>query len=374
VLSEEDYNILRLIRSKNVGNRGFFKILDFLGSFDEAFKHIDLFNKKYCPTNPITIAPKEKIDKEIESCSKIGAQIISYKNDYYSRLLLEIYDFPPILTVLGNKMLLNQRSISIVGSRAASANGCNFAKILSAKLSGAGFIITSGMARGIDSSAHKGVIDSNSHDTIAVLGGGIDNIYPKENSDLYHSIKDGGLIVSEMPFGTEPRAENFPSRNRIVSGLSEAVVIIEASLKSGTLHTARQAIEQNRELFVAPGNPYDYRAEGSNKLLKDGAILITSVEDILDNLRQLDKTQKPKQTELDLNTTNKSDKIDKNTTDCSNLGRLILSKLNTTPILINILCKDLSIDINTLNSELIKLELEGKITIKNNSVMISSDT
>jgi len=218
------------------------------------------------------------------------------------------------------------------------------------------------------------VIDSNSHDTIAVLGGGIDNIYPKENSDLYHSIKDGGLIVSEMPFGTEPRAENFPSRNRIVSGLSEAVVIIEASLKSGTLHTARQAIEQNRELFVAPGNPYDYRAEGSNKLLKDGAILITSVEDILDNLRQLDKTQKPKQTELDLNTTNKSDKIDKNTTDCSNLGRLILSKLNTTPILINILCKDLSIDINTLNSELIKLELEGKITIKNNSVMISSDT
>ena len=372
MLSGEDYNILRLFRSKNVGSHTFFKLLNYFGDAETAINNIDEFNRKGHLKNPIVIASKEIIEKEMVGCSTVGAKIITYKNPKYPKMLLEISDFPPVLTVLGNVDLLNKKSISIVGARNASSNGCNFAKKISKELSENGYVITSGFATGIDTFAHRGAV---ANGTIAVLGGGVDNIYPRGNEELYYEIKNKGLIISEVPFNSEPRAESFPARNRIVSGLSEGVVIIEAGARSGTIHTARQAIDQGRELFVVPGNPYDYRAEGSNKLLKEGATVITSAEDVLENLANFDLNTIRQNKDSMLFDSAKTfvDEIveepleieEAKNDEPADLAELILLKLNYTPIAVDLLCEDLGIDINILNVELIKLELDGKIVIVN---------
>lgn len=384
MLSQEDYNILRLFRSKNVGPLTFMKLLSFFGDCETALNNIQEYNRRSRSKNPIVLATKEEVDSEIVGCSTIGARIITYKNKDYPALLRTIDTFPPVITILGNGELLNGRSVSIVGARNASSNGCNFARKIAKELGENGFVVTSGFASGIDTSAHRGAIETG---TIAVLGGGVDDIYPRGNEELYYEIKNKGLIISEVPFNSAPRAENFPARNRIVSGLSEAVIVIEAGARSGTLHTARQAIEQGRELFVAPGNPYDSRCEGSNKLLKDGANVITNTEDIFDALERF-RINKPDKNSFVLNDNN-SIKIEnveddfEEETKCyesyeselsepqiKTLEDLILSKLNHTPISPDILCEDLGIKINLLNSKLIELELEDKITIEHGMIRL----
>ncbi|HSQ97738.1 MAG TPA: DNA-processing protein DprA [Rickettsiales bacterium] len=385
MLSGRDYNILRLFRSKNVGSRTFFKLLNFFGDCEDAIENINVFNEKYLKSkNPIIIASKEEIDREIVACSTIGAKIITYMNKEYPQLLREISDFPPILTTLGNFELLNKPSIAIVGSRGASSNGCNFAIKISRELGEKGFVITSGFASGIDTAGHTGALSTG---TIAVLGGGIDNIYPRGNEHLYYEIKNKGLIISEFPFGSVPRAENFPSRNRIVSGLSRAVIIIEAGIRSGTIHTARQALEQNRELLVVPGNPYDERSEGCNKLIKEGATVITCCDDVLENLKNFKENivyQNSLSLKDNINTIFDLNKIETNNTRVEEIvfknennkleeytiKEKILSKLNNTPIEIELLSLDLNIDINILNINLIELELDGKIHIINGKVFI----
>lgn len=390
---ERDYDILRLYRSKNVGIKTFFKILAFFGDCKTAIENIDAFNNKYCKNKEsVIIASKEEIDREINSCSTIGAKIITYMSAEYPQILKEIKDFPPILTTLGNIELLKKPSISIVGSRNASSNGCNFAKKIAKELGEKGFVITSGFASGIDSAAHLGALDTG---TIAIFGGGIDTIYPKGNEYLYYEIKNKGLLISEFPFNAPPRAENFPSRNRIVSGLSKAVVIIEAGMRSGTIHTARQALEQNRELLVAPGNPYDERCSGCNKLIQEGASVVINCDDILANLGNFDENIKYQNSlclkdnintifglkedkdysfvdaisfqDINANNNTESDDINKNEID---LESLILSKLNYTPIDIEILAADLGININILNAKLVELELEDKVHITNGQVSL----
>lgn len=386
MLSEENYNILRLFRSKNVGVKTFLKLLNFFGNCETAIQNINVFNEKYLKSkNPIIIASKEEIDREIVACSTIGAKIITYINKEYPQLLREINDFPPVLTTLGNTGLLNKQSIAIVGSRGASSNGCNFAIKISKELGEKGFVITSGFASGIDTAGHTGALNTG---TIAVLGGGIDNIYPRGNEHLYYEIKNKGLIISEFPFGSAPRAENFPSRNRIVSGLSRAVIIIEAGIRSGTIHTARQALEQNRELLVVPGNPYDERSQGCNKLIKEGATIITSCEDVLENLQNFQENIKYQNSlslkdnietifhlnNIEENKTTKTENIifEDNESESSKqtIKEQILSKLNSTPIEIELLSLDLNIDTNLLNITLIDLELEGKIHIINGKAFI----
>lgn len=385
MLSIEDYNILRLFRSRNVGPQTFIKLLNFFGNVENAIENISEFNKKSRSKNPIVIAGKDEIDREIVGCSTIGAKIITYKNDVYPALLKQIDSFPPILTTLGDTELLKGRSISIVGSRTASSNGCNFARKLAKELGEAGYIVTSGFASGIDSSAHKGSIDTG---TIAVLGGGVDDIYPRGNEELYYSIKNKGLIMSEVAFNSAPRAENFPARNRIVSGLSEAVIVIEASARSGTLHTARQALEQGRELLIAPGNPYDYRCEGSNKLIKDGANVVTSTEDVLNALVDFnihDKVNREKLVFKDNARVNKEKlkdtiqveeinfKEELSNFDIYDNKNLILSKLNHTLISIDTLREDLGIGINVLNAELTELELNEMVVIDRGMVKIKEN-
>ena len=191
MLSKSDYNILKLIRSKNVGASTFFKILNFFGNCENAIENIDEFNKKYKNKKPIILASDEDIEKEIVGCSTIGAKIITYQNNIYPKLLKNIYTFPPVLTALGNIDLFNKKSVSIVGSRNASSNGRAFAKKMAEELGEAGYIITSGFASGIDTASHWGALNTG---TIAVLGGGVDDIYPRGNEDLYYEIKNKGLI------------------------------------------------------------------------------------------------------------------------------------------------------------------------------------
>lgn len=387
IMNKEEYNILRLFRSQNVGPATFIRLLNMFGSVEDAIDNIDVYNTRL--KNKIKIASLEEIDKEIVACSSIGAKIITYKNKYYPEILKNIHDFPPVLTLLGDISLFSKRSVSIVGARNASSNGCNFAKQIAKDLGEAGFVIISGFASGIDTSVH---ISSLNTGTIAVLGGSIDNIYPKGNEELYYKIKNKGLIISELPYGTPPRSESFPARNRIISGLSEAVIVIEAGAKSGSLHTARQAIEQGRELFVAPGNPYDPRCEGSNKLLKDGANVITSVDDIIYHL-QNNQIQSKNYSNIQINFKDSLDSDvlnNKNNNYIENdlydsvdiqeemelenkeksIDEIILSKLNHTPILIDLLCKDLNIKIDILNAKLIELELDNKLIIENSYVRI----
>ncbi len=195
-----------------------------------------------------------------------------------------IDDAPPLIAVRGKIAALAQPMIAVVGSRNASAAGAKFADRIARDLGDAGFVVVSGLARGIDAAAHRASLSSG---TIAVLAGGHDHIYPPEHVDLLGQILEDGAAVSEMPMGWEPRAQDFPRRNRLISGLSLGVVIVEAARRSGSLITARMALEQGREVFAVPGSPLDPRAEGTNGLLKQGATLVTEAEDVLAVLRPI---------------------------------------------------------------------------------------
>ena len=206
---------------------------------------------------------------------------INQSDAFYPVKLKEIYDPPEEIYCVGDIRLLNEPSIAIVGARDASDYGRRIAKKLSSDLSKRGVTIISGLARGIDRCAHEGAYDKIGK-TIAVLGSGIDIIYPKENEELYKSIiKSGGLIISEFPLGTKPEKDNFPKRNRLISGLSNGVVVVEAKAKSGALITVDCALEQGKNVFAVPGNIDSIYSEGANNLIKDGAIPVTSYEDIL---------------------------------------------------------------------------------------------
>lgn len=229
----------------------------------------------------MTPPPMGAVEKEYDAMIKYGAQMICSAEDSYPDMLRSVEDAPPILTILGNAKLLSAPCVGIVGARNASLNGRKFAEILSQDLGRTGHIIVSGLARGIDTAAHHAAIKTG---TIAVVAGGIDIIYPPENTALYAQIREHGAIVAESPFGQEPFAQSFPRRNRIISGLSRGVVVVEASLRSGSLITARMAAEQGRDVFAVPGHPLDPRAAGTNALIRDGAILVREAMDVLSDL------------------------------------------------------------------------------------------
>jgi len=378
MVTQQNFDTLRLLRSKNLGIKTFYKLIKIFKTPENALKNLARYTKR----NPIIPCQEELIEHEIKNCKEIGAEIITIFDECYPYNLKQIEDAPPALTIRGNKRLLNANNIAIVGARNASANGYNFANKIAGELGREGFTIVSGLARGIDTSAHKGSVDTG---TIAVIAGGINNIYPQENEGLYYEIAEKGLVISELPFGTIPRGQHFPARNRIVSGLSKGVVIIEASLRSGTLITANKALEQGREVFVSPGNPYDPRCEGSNKLLKDGAILITNIDDIIDTINNFQIPTRIQQEYLKAHKEDQSDFFDNFLEENENLTKekniiepkepktikdLILSKLNQVPIEIELLNDQLNLDTTKSNIILTELELEGKIRIEFGKVRI----
>jgi DNA processing protein len=225
---------------------------------------------------------RDDAQREIAKVEKFGARFLALGQGLYPPLLAELEDAPPLLIARGDLKLLDRQSISIVGARNASAAACRFARGLAHELGHEGLAVVSGLARGIDSSAHDGALDTG---TIGVIAGGIDVFYPPENEARQKSLYESGLVLAEMPLGTEPRARHFPYRNRIIAGMSSGTVVVEAAPRSGSLITARLAAEAGREVMAVPGSPLDPRAQGCNLLIRDGATLVQNAADVVEAIR-----------------------------------------------------------------------------------------
>jgi len=270
---------LRLIRSDNVGPRTFRSLVNHFGSARTALGRLPDLARRGGADRPGRICSEEDAHAEFEACRKLGDALVAPGEACYPPRLAELDDAPPLLGVRGVPEVLMRPVIAIVGSRNASGAGLKFASVLAHELSEAGFIIASGLARGIDQAAHRASIAGG---TVAVLAGGHDKVYPPEHEDLLATILEGGAAISEMPLGHAPRARDFPRRNRLISGVALGVVVVEAAHRSGSLITARIAAEQGREVFAVPGSPLDPRAAGTNDLIKQGATLTTSAADVID--------------------------------------------------------------------------------------------
>jgi DNA processing protein len=359
---QEQVDWVRLSRSQNVSRHIFFNLLEVFNDADQAIANIADFSLQGGRDKPIIVCPIQKAELEIENCHKIGAKILTFRDYRYPKLLREIPDPPPLITALGNVSLLNKNILGMVGPRNASYNGRKFARDIAVELGKKDFVVASGLAKGIDTAAHLGSLETG---TIAVVAGGINNIYPRENESLYYEIAKKGVVISEIPFGVAPRGGNFPQRNRIISGVSFGVVIVEATLRSGTLITARFAIEQNREVFAVPGSPFDPRCQGTNLLIKQGAKLIENIDDILSELELIKdywyeepKMMEPPQPEL----VGFSSRFGISEEEDIKLARkMILSKIGYDPISVDEIISILQIPAHIMNIVLVQLELADKI-------------
>ena len=275
---------LRLIRSENVGPRTFRTLLNHCGSAGAALKALPDLARRGGAGRVVRICPREDAEQELAAATRMGVAFLALGEDEYPAQLATIDDAPPLLAVRGQAAVLQEPMIAMVGSRNASAAGVKFAEQLGRDLGAAGFVVVSGLARGIDAAAHRASVTTG---TVAVLAGGHDSIYPPEHLPLVEALIENGAAVSEMPLGYEPRGRDFPRRNRLISGLALGVIVVEAAQKSGSLITGRMALEQNREVFAVPGSPLDPRAAGTNALLKQGAVMVTEAEDVLAVLRPI---------------------------------------------------------------------------------------
>ena len=274
---------LRLIRSENVGPITFRQLLRRFGSGELALAALPDLARRGGGRVP-RIASTADAEREVARIEKIGGRLLFWGLSDYPPLLAEVEDGPPVLSVRGDPALAARTTVAMVGARNASAAAVRFARELAAGLSAEGAVVVSGLARGIDSAAHVGSLAGG---TIAVIAGGLDVVYPPENAALQEQIATEGFLVAEQPPGVEPQARHFPRRNRIISGLSQGVVIVEAAPKSGSLITARFAAEQGREVMAVPGSPLDPRAQGCNGLIRDGATLVQNAADVLETLAPL---------------------------------------------------------------------------------------
>ena len=269
---------LRLIRTENIGPATFRTLINTYGGAHAALEAIPAIAYRGGRRSPIRICSQERAEQELHSAEEIGAKALFTIEPGYPKALAAIEYPPPLIYYQGQCSLLNSPAIAIVGSRNCSAAGAAFTRQLASDLGASGIVVVSGLARGIDGIAHKAALQTG---TIAVLAGGLDNHYPPEHRDLQNEIADAGCLVSENPPGFRPRGKDFPRRNRLISGISLGTVVIEAAIRSGSLTTARFAAEQGRDVFAVPGHPLDPRSEGTNKLLKSGAILTTDAKDII---------------------------------------------------------------------------------------------
>ncbi len=292
----QDFDRLRLIRSPNIGPVTYRQLLTRFGNATAALQALPELaarggGKKFI------VANADQIAREFDSIQKSGAKYLFLGDSDYPDLLAELDNAPPVLTYLGDLGILHRPNVSIVGARNASASACRFARQLAADLGSEGIVVTSGLARGIDTSAHVGALGTG---TIAVIAGGIDVVYPPENTELQAAIAGQGLLLAEQPIGTEPRARHFPYRNRIIAGLTLGTVVIEAAPRSGSLITARLANEAGRQVMAVPGSPLDPRARGCNNLIREGATLIQDAFEIAEIVKPIDNRMTRKSEQLTL--------------------------------------------------------------------------
>lgn len=346
---------LRLIRSENVGPRTFIRLLERFGSAGRALAELPDLAKRGGRARPIVVCPKDAALRELAAADKLGCAVLAACEPAYPRLLAAIDDPPPILYALGNPSLLAQSMIAMVGARNASVNGRNLTRRMAADLGRAGLVVVSGLARGVDTAAHEGSLSAG---TVAVVAGGIDVVYPPENQRLYEDIVAMGCAVSEMPPGTQPQASHFPRRNRIVSGMALGVVVVEASLKSGSLITARMAAEQGREVFAVPGHPMDPRAQGPNDLIRHGATLTEGAGDVtavvLDLLRR--PLAEDRRGPFEAAITAPPDE-----SALAHARALVLESLGPMPVAVDLLIRECQLSASVVSMVLLELELAGRL-------------
>jgi DNA processing protein len=270
-----------LCRTETIGPVSFYALLRRFGSARAALEMVPQLARRGERSKTVTSVTRGEAEAELAALQRLGARLVCWGEPTYPSGLAAIDDAPPILTVLGRAELLGSPIVAVVGARNASANGRRFCRDLAAALGLRGIVVVSGLARGIDAAAHLGALDTGS---VAVVAGGVDVVYPEENRGLHEALAREGAIVAELPPGTEPQARHFPRRNRLISGMALGVVVVEAAARSGSLITARFALEQGRDVFAVPGSPLDPRCRGSNDLLRHGAILTEGAEDVLAQL------------------------------------------------------------------------------------------
>jgi DNA processing protein len=270
-----------LCRTETIGPVSFYALLRRFGSARAALEMVPQLARRGERSKTVTPVTRTEGEAEFAALQRLGARLVCWGEPTYPSGLTAIDDAPPILTVLGRAELLGSPIVAVVGARNASANGRRFCRDLAAALGQGGVVVVSGLARGIDAAAHLGALETGS---VAVVAGGVDVVYPEENRGLHEALAREGAIVAELPLGTEPQARHFPRRNRLISGMALGVVVVEAAARSGSLITARFALEQGRDVFAVPGSPLDPRCRGSNDLLRHGAILTEGAEDVLSQL------------------------------------------------------------------------------------------
>ncbi|WP_300062431.1 DNA-processing protein DprA [uncultured Roseobacter sp.] len=359
---DEQFSRLRLLRSRRVGLTTYKRLLTEHGTAQNALAALPEVARAAGVEN-YEICPEGVVMAELKAARAAGARLIMQGTAAYPDLLDELEDAPPFLWAIGAPELLQRPMISLVGARNASSLGTRMAKALARDLGAEGYIVVSGLARGIDTAVHEASLPTGA---IAVQAGGVDVIYPAENADLAHRIADTGLRLSEQPMGLQPTARHFPSRNRIISGLSRATVVVEAATKSGSLITARDALDQGREVLAVPGHPFDARAAGCNQLIREGATLIRSAADVLEALTPLSGDAP----ELPLEPAVKpAPKTNKTLREIAALHRQILSRLSPAPVAEDQLIRDLAVAPADVAPALLDLEMDGKITRRSGGLL-----
>ena len=343
---------LRLSRTETVGPVAAAALLARFGTATKALEVLPRLALRGGRTEPLKVFSLADADREIEAGRRLGARLITAGEPDFPPQLAALDPPPPLLWILGQAPLLCKPSVAVVGARIASAGGQRFARQIAQGLGQAGYVVVSGMARGIDGAAHEGALPTG---TVAVLGGGVDDVYPAEHAGLYRRICDAGCVVSENAVGRKARAMDFPRRNRIISGLSLGVVVVEAELRSGSLITARLAGEQGREVFAVPGSPLDPRARGTNDLIRQGAVLCEGVEDVVEVLRR------------PLTLREQGDLFDPQTPDEAMLDReadglrdRVFALLSPTPTPIDEIVRALSAPASAVFAALVELSLAGR--------------
>lgn len=353
---QERLDWLRLSRSEGVGPVTFFALLRRFGSAAAAIETLPLLSR------PVKRVGRREAEAELAAIERLGGRLLCWGEPLYPAMLAPVEDAPPVLTVLGRPELLAPPIIAVVGARNASASGRRLARELTAGLGEAGIIVASGMARGIDAAAHLGALDSG---TVAVLAGGADIVYPEENRGLYDAMRTRGAIIAELPLGAEPQARHFPRRNRIISGLALGVVVVEAATKSGSLITARYALEQGREVFAVPGSPLDPRCRGCNDLLRNGATLTETAADVVDQLGPLllDRGPPPRRPNPPVGRIESRPLVAPVPAPVSDDDALdlLVEKLSPTPVAVDELVRQCQMSAASIATLLLELELAGRI-------------
>ena len=352
---------LRLLRSENVGPRSFRELINRYGGAEAALAALPEMARAGGRRRAIRIATSDDIEREIEAVDRAGAILAAPGESGYPPLLTHIHDPPPLICAKGRLDLSQRRIVAIVGARNASALGRRSAALIAGDLGGSGFIVGSGLARGIDTAAHEAAVESG---TIASLAGGIDNIYPPQNAALQERIGEVGLLLSEMPPAYAPVARDFPRRNRLISGMSLGIVVIEAARRSGSLITARLALEHGREVFAVPGSPLDPRAEGANRLIRDGATLTRSAADIVEVLEPMltDLSRAPEQPEHNVpEGLAESSDFETPEPPGDDARTRIASLLSVSPVSIDDIIQQSGAGASVVAAVLLELEVAGKV-------------